>query len=286
MPAAWRSVARCTGRRWATFPARWRGGSERWNWSRRAARSSRRCANYFLGVVQFYDEPDQAEPLLAGYLESIPPGPEDARRYYAQALLAEVYIVRGEVRRGEQLARDALELARTQELEEHPPTEQLHVALGAALRADGDLEAAEEQFERAAALARRGGDRCESAHALLWLARARADQGDLVGARTALDDANSFTTGGSSHRRAVAALQQELDAAPHDDEPAAEPEALSEAELRVLRLFPNDLSYREIAGHLYLSLNTVRTHSKRIRRKLGVSTRGEAVSRARERGLI
>jgi DNA-binding CsgD family transcriptional regulator len=37
---------------------------------------------------------------------------------------------------------------------------------------------------------------------------------------------------------------------------------------------------------LYLSLNTVRTHGQRIRRKLGASTRDEAVSAARRLELI
>ena len=46
----------------------------------------------------------------------------------------------------------------------------------------------------------------------------------------------------------------------------------------MLRLFTGDLSYREIAEQLYVSLNTVRTHSQRIRRKLAVSTRAQADS--------
>ena len=242
-------------------------------------------ANYFLGVARFFDEPEQAEPLLAGYLAAVPPGAADVRRYFAQALLAEVHILRGDVEGGERLAHEALELARAQQLEEHPPTQQVHVALGAALHARGDLEAAEEEFERAAALAHRGGDRPENAHALVWLARVRADQDDAGGARVALDAANDFTTGGSVHQRAVAALEEELAAAPWRPR-APETEALSEAELRLLRLFPGDLTYREMAQHLYVSLNTVRTHSKQIRRKLGASTRAEAVSRARELDLI
>jgi DNA-binding CsgD family transcriptional regulator len=41
-----------------------------------------------------------------------------------------------------------------------------------------------------------------------------------------------------------------------------------------------------MARQLYLSLNTVRTHALRVRRKLGVSTRVEAVARAKERGLL
>jgi len=51
-------------------------------------------------------------------------------------------------------------------------------------------------------------------------------------------------------------------------------------------LLSGDLTYREIGRHLYLSANTVRTHAQRIRRKLGVSTRAGAVTRARQLGLI
>ena len=53
----------------------------------------------------------------------------------------------------------------------------------------------------------------------------------------------------------------------------------------MLRLFPSDQSLREIAGSLYVSLNTVKTHSKAIYRKLGVDPR-EAVERARELDLL
>ena len=54
----------------------------------------------------------------------------------------------------------------------------------------------------------------------------------------------------------------------------------------MLRLFPDRASLREIAAALYVSLNTVKTHSKSIYRKLGVSTRAEAVERARELDLL
>jgi LuxR family maltose regulon positive regulatory protein len=45
----------------------------------------------------------------------------------------------------------------------------------------------------------------------------------------------------------------------------------------VLRLLDSDLTLREIGRELYLSLNTVRTHTHSIYRKLGVSSRAEAV---------
>jgi LuxR family maltose regulon positive regulatory protein len=61
---------------------------------------------------------------------------------------------------------------------------------------------------------------------------------------------------------------------------------LSERELEVLRLLPGSLSQREIAAELYVSFNTIRTHTRVIFRKLGVTSRAEAVARARELGLL
>jgi LuxR family transcriptional regulator, maltose regulon positive regulatory protein len=56
---------------------------------------------------------------------------------------------------------------------------------------------------------------------------------------------------------------------------------LSERELAVLRLLASKLSQREIAAELYVSFNTVKTHTRAIFRKLGVASRAEAVDRAR-----
>jgi LuxR family maltose regulon positive regulatory protein len=63
-------------------------------------------------------------------------------------------------------------------------------------------------------------------------------------------------------------------------------EPLSEAELRVLRYLPTNLRAPEIAGELFVSVNTVRTHMRHIYAKLGVHQRAEAVERARELGLL
>jgi LuxR family maltose regulon positive regulatory protein len=62
--------------------------------------------------------------------------------------------------------------------------------------------------------------------------------------------------------------------------------ALSERELHVLRLLVSDLSGPEIASELFVSIHTVRTHTKRIFTKLGVTNRRAAVSRGRELGLL
>ena len=54
----------------------------------------------------------------------------------------------------------------------------------------------------------------------------------------------------------------------------------------MLRLLATDLTQREIGRELYLSLNTVKSHTRSIFRKLGVSGREQAVARARQLELI
>jgi LuxR family maltose regulon positive regulatory protein len=63
-------------------------------------------------------------------------------------------------------------------------------------------------------------------------------------------------------------------------------EALSDRELQVLRLLDSELTGPQIARELFVSHNTVRTHTKHIFTKLGVTNRRAAVLRARERGLL
>jgi LuxR family maltose regulon positive regulatory protein len=63
-------------------------------------------------------------------------------------------------------------------------------------------------------------------------------------------------------------------------------EPLSERELEVLRLLRTDLNGPEIARELIVSLNTMRTHTKNIYSKLGVTNRRAAVLRAEELDLF
>ena len=70
------------------------------------------------------------------------------------------------------------------------------------------------------------------------------------------------------------------------DAPPGLLEPLSERERAVLRLLPALLSNPEIAGELFVSVNTVKTHIKTIYRKLDVTSRRDAVIRARELRLI
>jgi LuxR family maltose regulon positive regulatory protein len=67
--------------------------------------------------------------------------------------------------------------------------------------------------------------------------------------------------------------------------PPRRAEPLSQAEIRVLRYLPTSLTMQEIAGQLYVSVNTVRTHTRHIYEKLGAHSRHEVVDAARALGL-
>jgi len=61
---------------------------------------------------------------------------------------------------------------------------------------------------------------------------------------------------------------------------------MTTAELRLLPVLTTHLSFPEIAAELFLSPHTIRSQMKSIYRKLGVDSRNQAVTRAREAGLL
>jgi LuxR family maltose regulon positive regulatory protein len=63
-------------------------------------------------------------------------------------------------------------------------------------------------------------------------------------------------------------------------------EPLSERELEVLQLIAEGLTNREIASRLFLSLNTVKTHTRNIYGKLGVHSRTQATTRSQALDIL
>jgi len=93
----------------------------------------------------------------------------------------------------------------------------------------------------------------------------------------------------ADHARRLLSLSTAADAQAPDTglrPPGSSPDSLSERELQVLRLLDSELSGPQIARELFVSHNTLRTHTKHIFTKLDVTTRRAAVRRARERGLM
>jgi LuxR family maltose regulon positive regulatory protein len=78
-------------------------------------------------------------------------------------------------------------------------------------------------------------------------------------------------------------LRARIDALRDGERPGS---ALTAAELRLLPLLTTHLTFRQIAQHLYVSRNTIKTQAISVYRKLGVSSRTEAIERATELGLL
>jgi LuxR family maltose regulon positive regulatory protein len=92
----------------------------------------------------------------------------------------------------------------------------------------------------------------------------------------------------TSHATLVSTILDDLDGrtAPRRGPAAPLRDELSEAELRVVRYLPSNLTASAIASELVVSTNTVRTHMRHIYAKLDAHSRSEAVARARELGLV
>ena len=88
-------------------------------------------------------------------------------------------------------------------------------------------------------------------------------------------------------RKLLAAIGPQMPPPDADSaQPVSEVDPLSPRELELLRLVAQGLSNQEIGERLFLALDTVKGHNRRIYAKLQVQRRTEAVARARELGLI
>lgn len=117
-------------------------------------------------------------------------------------------------------------------------------------------------------------------------ARAYIELADIAGARRVMRDAESVLAQRPQLGTLLEdheAIKKTLAALPTG---TVGPSSLTGAELRLLPLLVTHLTYPEIGERLYVSKYTVKTQAMSIYRKLGVSSRNEAVMKAREIGLI
>ena len=125
-------------------------------------------------------------------------------------------------------------------------------------------------------------------HTRLLLARAALALGEAGLAREYLSDArpviDSIDDVGVM-RQQHAELWAQLDAL-HPAADAEPDKEFTKQELVVLAMLPSPLTMRDIAEELFLSRNTIKTHMRRVYRKLHASSREEAVLIARDRGLL
>ena len=189
------------------------------------------------------------------------------------------------------LAGEAVALMHGAEIDDHPWATMAHIAYGTVLSRRGEFAAGSVEIEHGLALGERLGAWQLIVAAALALAEVRQRQRDLPAARRLLarvrDILGSLPDPGDGFARldrTEKALRVRTSRAA--DASAAPYWELSQRELEVLRMLTSRLSQREIAAELFVSFNTVRTHTRVIFSKLGVTSRAEAVARARELGLV
>jgi LuxR family transcriptional regulator, maltose regulon positive regulatory protein len=123
--------------------------------------------------------------------------------------------------------------------------------------------------------------------ARLELARVHLGLGDMAGARTLMREVDEILKRRPDLGSLVAearALRGRLSADRAPSAPGAS--SLTAAELRVLPMLATHLSFPEIGAEMFLSPHTVKSQAMSIYRKLGSSSRHQAVTRSRELGLL
>jgi LuxR family transcriptional regulator, maltose regulon positive regulatory protein len=226
-----------------------------------------------------HDDLDEAERWLRETTELTP---RTNQWIVGVAAIADLSLIAG--RRGDRdeqmrLALEAVELARGCGLLDAVEDGEVHTAHGVALAAHGRMDEALEELERGVFLRRLWGQPLDLADGLIELGSHFATIGDRRRATEVFDEAER-TLDGCAGPAALPARLAAARRAARIGRPASD--ALSDRELTVLRLLRSGLTEREIGRELYLSFNTVHSHVKAVYRKLGVSTRAEAVARSEQ----
>jgi LuxR family transcriptional regulator, maltose regulon positive regulatory protein len=195
----------------------------------------------------------------------------------------------GRMGEAESLAREAVALVDRFGLQGVPQAALAYIALGRVLAERGNLADAQVELEKG--LSGRPHVLAISPWGpligLLALAPVRAALGDRAGGRAVLKEAReileAFPDAGVFPELLEREERKLRTRRPREGQLDGE---VTQRELDVLRLLSGELSTRQMAQSLYVAPSTVRTQVKSIYRKLGVSSRKEAVDEAHARGLI
>lgn len=243
----------------------------------------------FAHALYFAGEPDEARAAALGAVEH-PDAVHRAPGYaFAQAALALVAADRRRLASARSHAEQARETLGRITSSRSWLGAHTSVAFGAVFAGEGDLGGAEREFVSAEQLFRDEVATVHHAHVLVRLADVRCRRGRLDEAaanlRQARDAIAELTDSGIVLAMA-AEVQEELARASRQARDNQMLESPSNAELAVLQMLSTDLSAREIGAELFISANTVRSHTRSIYRKLGVRSREAAVARANALGLL
>ena len=212
-------------------------------------------------------------------------------RLQALTVMALLAVDAGTITQAEEHAQAAMDLVTDpgQGLGTAPQSSLAYAASGAVHAARGRVNEARNDLEHALRIRRRwpGLSSWPTVDILFRLAAVLANIEDRAEVIALLSEARQIITslpdGADAQLARLQRIEQRLNARSQTEAPA---EPLTEREVQVLRLLGGPLSLRDIARELYVSPNTVKTHTQAIYRKLGVSDRKDALVKARELGLV
>ncbi len=234
-------------------------------------------------ALYFRGKPGEADRWFA---EAAALAPASAQWLAGEASLAYRSWIAGE--RGRCEEQRVLAEAAAEFVQEHGTERVIGVAplaLGVSLAARGRPGEALPLIERGVALSRSFGQPIQLANALLAQAPVLRALGEHQRAADAIAEARSVLQAcpdpGILDQRLAA-----LDRPPQICRIRSGDQELTQREFRVLRLLHGDLSERDIGRELYVAHNTVHSHVRAIYRKLGVTSRAEALQRSRELRLL
>ena len=247
------------------------------------ARSSYAAALYWSGDLAAAAEQALAATAGAGSIAAI--------RLVGLTVLSLVAVEQGNLDDAERYARAARQIVDGADsgLAGVPQTALACTAAGAVSARRGRLTEARDEFERALRDRRRrsGITPWPTVEVMLRLAPVLLETGDRPGAVALLAETRrllaSSPDGADAQLARLKRVERRLGSGRRTATPA---EPLTEREVEVLRLLRGSLSLREVGGQLFLSQNTIKTHTRTIYRKLGASTRRDAVARGRDSGIL
>ena len=240
-----------------------------------------------LGFSRYlHGEPGAAEGLLEQAVSSEAAVPQV--RMLGLSLLALTAIDLGKLARAEELAQTALSIGARRDTQETPPSAVAYLAAGAVYAAQGQLQEARTELEQALQFRQRvpGISSWVTVQIMVMLAHVLLDMGDRPGAAAVVDEARLVLVSVPDPPEVLLARLGRLEHEAAGRRPAALADPLTEREGAVLSLLQGTLSLREIGQELHLSANTIKTHTQAVYRKLGASTRRDAVEKGREAGLL
>jgi LuxR family maltose regulon positive regulatory protein len=254
-----------------------------------AASPWRTTALLMAGIAELLDgHADRADTLLARAVEV---GTNAGASPAASTALAErcvIAIQRDDWAKAEALAGQALAIVYLRELSGYVMSPLVHAVAARTTLHRGDVAAAKEHLARAARLRPLLSYAIPflAVQTLLELGRAYLALDDVAGARAVVWQARDVL----QQRPNLGLLPAQVEELRSRLELARRagpgPSSLTTAELRLLPLLATHLTFREVGQRLYISQNTVKTQAISIYRKLGVSSRSQAIQQVQKIGLL